>query len=47
MRAVLRSSFIWCLMGGFALGALGVATFHPASAASAPTHSIAAVHRSM
>jgi hypothetical protein len=47
MRAILRSSFTWCLMGGFALGGLGVATFHPASAASAPTHPIAAVHRGL
>jgi hypothetical protein len=47
MRTFLRSSFTWCLMGGFALGALGVAAFHPASAASAPTHAPTAVHRGL
>jgi hypothetical protein len=44
MRSVLKSDFLWKFVGGFALGALALATFHPmesAQAASAPTHSAA------
>lgn len=47
MRAFLCSSFTWSLFGGFALGALGVAAFHPTSAATAPTHATTAVHRGL
>ncbi|MDH7973958.1 hypothetical protein QH494_17355 [Sphingomonas sp. AR_OL41] len=47
MRAFLCSSFTWSLMGGFALGAIGVAAFHPSSAATAPTQSPTAIHRSL
>jgi hypothetical protein len=41
MRSVLKSDFLWKFVGGFALGALALATLHPmesVQAASAPTH---------
>ncbi|MFA5963693.1 MAG: hypothetical protein WC804_06715 [Sphingomonas sp.] len=41
MRTFLRSGFTWRLVGGFVLGALSVAAFHPAGAAPAPRHDIA------
>ncbi len=47
MRAFLCSSFTWSLIGGFALGAIGVAAFHPTSATVAPTHASTAVHRGL
>ena len=47
MRAFLRSGFTWRLVGGFALGALGVAVLHPASAAPVSMHPIAAIQRSL
>ena len=39
MRSVLKSDFLWKFIGGFALGAVALATLHPmgsAQAASAP-----------
>ena len=36
MKTLLHSSFLWLLAGGFALGAAGLAAFHPVEVA-APT----------
>ena len=34
MRGLLRSSFFWRFLGGFALGAVSLAAMHPATAAA-------------
>jgi hypothetical protein len=36
MPTILKSSMLWRFMGGFALGAIGVLTLHPATAQPAP-----------
>lgn len=47
MRTFLRSGFTWRLVGGFLLGALSVAAFHPAGAAPARGHDIATIPHSL
>ena len=32
MQKVIKSRFFWQVVGGFAIGAVGVVTLHPASA---------------
>ena len=37
MKAILKSAMLWRFLGGFAVGAVGVLTLHPATAAPATT----------
>jgi hypothetical protein len=36
MKTILKSAMLWRFLGGFALGAVGVLTLHPATAETAP-----------
>lgn len=36
MKTILKSAMLWRFVGGFALGAVGVLTLHPATAETAP-----------
>jgi len=47
MRALLRSDLTWLLLGGFALGTLGVVAFHPASAAPPPEQRMVQTHHAL
>jgi hypothetical protein len=40
MKSLLKSSFLWQFVAGFALGAAGLVALHPANAGtvSTPTH---------
>ncbi|MDB5681225.1 MAG: hypothetical protein JWO16_1030 [Sphingomonas bacterium] len=35
MKTILKSAMLWRFLGGFALGAVGVLTLHPATAQTA------------
>ncbi|RIA43953.1 hypothetical protein DFR49_2186 [Hephaestia caeni] len=41
MRAILKSDFLWQFLGGFALGAIGLAGLHIAESSAAPTEATA------
>jgi hypothetical protein len=43
MRKIFRSSFFWQFAGGFAIGAVGVVTLHPAEATTVADHAPAPV----
>ncbi|MCM8730957.1 hypothetical protein ACFO8O_08295 [Hephaestia sp. GCM10023244] len=45
MRTILKSGFLWQFLGGFALGAVGLAGLHLANPASAPTEAAAPAAR--
>ncbi len=47
MRALLRSDLTWLLLGGFALGTLGVVAFHPASTAPLPVQRLVQTQRTL
>ncbi|MEO5493716.1 MAG: hypothetical protein ABIR08_06780 [Sphingomonas sp.] len=42
MKTILKSAMLWRFLGGFALGAVGVLTLHPATAQTAP-HALATI----
>ncbi|HVJ00360.1 MAG TPA: hypothetical protein VM657_14980 [Sphingomonas sp.] len=43
MRTILKSDFLWKFLGGFAIGAVGLAGVHLAEAAPAPADMAAPV----
>ncbi|MEO5938277.1 MAG: hypothetical protein ABIQ43_04630 [Sphingomonas sp.] len=44
MKTILKSAMLWRFLGGFALGAAGVLTLHPATAGTAPNAAATIAH---
>jgi hypothetical protein len=40
MKTLLQSSFTWLFVGGFVIGAAGLAALHPSEAQAAPIHAV-------